>query len=150
MTIKVIEGDLLSAEEDIIAHQVNCMGVMGSGIAKVIRNKYPEVYDQYLNEFKGKSKIELLGECQVIKTSVGKYVANLFGQFNFGGDGKKYTDEEALKGALISLKEFAVENGLSVALPFKIGSDRGGADWNVVYGIIGEVFAEYSVTLYRL
>ena len=30
--LKVIDGDLLDAKEDIIGHQVNCQGVMGSGV----------------------------------------------------------------------------------------------------------------------
>ena len=55
--IKIVKGNLLDATEDIIAHQVNCMGVMGSGLAKQIRNKYPEVYanyKDYLKNYKGK------------------------------------------------------------------------------------------------
>lgn len=35
--IKIIQGDLLEAKENIIAHQVNCKGVMGSGVAKQIK-----------------------------------------------------------------------------------------------------------------
>ncbi|WP_411668007.1 hypothetical protein [Bacillus subtilis] len=38
--IKIIQGDLLEAKENIIAHQVNCKGVMGSGIALQIKKKY--------------------------------------------------------------------------------------------------------------
>lgn len=29
--IKIINGDILKANENIIGHQVNCMGVMGQG-----------------------------------------------------------------------------------------------------------------------
>ncbi|MGF7031816.1 hypothetical protein J2T17_002730 [Paenibacillus mucilaginosus] len=50
----------------------------------------------------------------------------------------------------MELREFARSNGLSAALPYRIGSDRGGADWQVVYGIIEEVFKEDEVTLYKL
>ena len=32
---------------NIICHQVNCQGVMGSGIAKQVREKYPNVYNSY-------------------------------------------------------------------------------------------------------
>ena len=31
--IKVVNGSLLDATEDILCHQVNCQGVMGSGVA---------------------------------------------------------------------------------------------------------------------
>ena len=36
---------------DILCHQVNCQGVMGAGLAKQIRSKYPEVYEQYKEDF---------------------------------------------------------------------------------------------------
>ena len=39
--MEIIEGNLLEAPERIIVHQTNCMGVMGSGIAKQIKAKYP-------------------------------------------------------------------------------------------------------------
>ncbi|UKS30853.1 macro domain-containing protein [Paenibacillus sp. HWE-109] len=150
MSIQVIEGDLLSAAENIIAHQVNCRAKMASGVAKVIRAKYPNAYLQYMELFKNHRSESLLGRCQPVVIGENKYVANLFGQLNYGYGGEKYTNETALKMALISLKAFAVDNSLSVALPYKIGSDRGGADWNEVYKIIDEVFADYEVTLYRL
>ena len=47
--IKIIEGNILNAEEDIICHQVNCRGKMGSGLAKQIRDKYPDVYKEYVD-----------------------------------------------------------------------------------------------------
>jgi O-acetyl-ADP-ribose deacetylase (regulator of RNase III) len=37
------QGDLFAATDlDGIAHGVNCHGQMGAGIAKIIREKYPE------------------------------------------------------------------------------------------------------------
>lgn len=45
--IKTVEGNILDAEEDIICHQVNCKGVMGAGLAKQIKSKYPNVYKDY-------------------------------------------------------------------------------------------------------
>lgn len=37
----VLEGNLLDAPFQFIAHQVNCRGVMGAGLAKQIKQKYP-------------------------------------------------------------------------------------------------------------
>lgn len=145
--IKFVEGDLLEAEEDIIGHQVNCQGVMGSGVAKQIKDRFPVAYNEYKKSFKYTMKKFLLGRCQIIITD--KYIANLFGQFDYGY-GKQQTDYDALKNALMELKWYAKENELTVALPFKIGSDRGGADWNIVYGIIEEVFRDYKITLYKI
>jgi hypothetical protein len=41
--VKIVKGDLLKSDCQYIAHGVNCQGVMNSGIAKQIRDKYPEV-----------------------------------------------------------------------------------------------------------
>lgn len=38
---------------------------------------------------------------------------------------------------------------ISVALPYKIGCGRGGADWEVVYKIIEEELKDYDVELWR-
>ena len=32
---------------DVICHQVNCRGAMNSGVAKAVREKWPEVYVNY-------------------------------------------------------------------------------------------------------
>ena len=53
--MKIIYGDILNITEGIIRQQVNCMGVMGSGLAKQIRNKYPRVYQKYKDFLNDKS-----------------------------------------------------------------------------------------------
>lgn len=54
--MKIIYGDILDITEGIICQQVNCMGVMGSGLAKQIKYKYPRVYYEYSNYLKNKKK----------------------------------------------------------------------------------------------
>ena len=47
--IKIVNGDLLQSNLPLIAHQTNCLGVMGAGIARSIKNKWTDVYTQYAN-----------------------------------------------------------------------------------------------------
>ena len=47
--IKIVNGDLLKADLSIIVHQTNCLGIMGAGIAKSIKNKWNNVFIQYKN-----------------------------------------------------------------------------------------------------
>lgn len=152
--IKIIDGDLLDSNADIIAHQVNCQGKMNSGVAKQIKEKYPRAYDEYfeLCSMHKDHKDFLMGICQIVAVQDSnkcKYVANLFGQLGYGYDGKQYTDLKALKNAMFTLKDnlFQVE---VVAMPYKIGCARGGANWDDVYKIIDEVFKDYTVELWRL
>lgn len=32
--MKIVDGDIFNCDADAILHQVNCQGVMGSGVAK--------------------------------------------------------------------------------------------------------------------
>lgn len=148
--IQIVEGDILSSNEHIVAQQVNCRGVMGAGLAKQIRNKYPIVYDEYnnlCNRFSNKNN--LLGQVQFIKVDRNQIVANIFGQLDFGR-GKVYTDYDALRKGLLEIKEQASVLDYSVAIPYGIGCGLAGGNWEFVYKMIDEVFADYEVTIYRL
>jgi O-acetyl-ADP-ribose deacetylase (regulator of RNase III) len=152
--INYMVGDLLSAKEDIIVHQVNCQGKMGSGIALQIKNKFPSAYNDYMSLFKPKrSRPELLGDVRIsmIKDEkTCKYIAHLFGQEFYGYDGKRYTNYDSLYKGLQYVKDQANQFNKSVAIPYKIGSDRGGADWDIVLKMIEKIFDDYSVTIYKL
>ncbi|WP_239696927.1 macro domain-containing protein [Paenibacillus oryzisoli] len=116
-----------------------------------MKQRYPKVFREYVR-FCNENKGDLLGSCQIVEVDhrMNKYVANLFGQQTFGRDGKKYTNDEALRNALCQLNEFAKANQCSIALPYKIGCDRGGGDWHVILGMMNDIFTEVNVTLYKL
>lgn len=138
-------GNFLDAKVDVFAHQTNCKGVMGSGVAKQIRDKYPEVYPKYQEACQ---KEHMLGKCQLVQTYKGPMVANLFGQDSYGSDGKQYTDYIALRSALNSLADQMLECQLStVAFPHNMGCCRGGGDWDKVAGIINEAFRGKPIRL---
>ena len=144
-------GNLLDAQTDVIAHQVNCQGVMGSGVAKQIKEKWPNVYKKYtyhVNESYLLEKGPLLGQCQLVEILDNKYVANLFGQNRFGYDGKRYTSYDGIYNALTSLAVQMMDNGMeSVAFPYKMSSDRGGADWDIILAMIESVFKNTNITI---
>lgn len=149
--IKVVYGDLMQATEDIIVHQVNCKGVMGSGVAKQIKANFPEVFNEYRGHAHSHDSDELLGTTQfVFSPSKNKIIANVFGQDSFGAS-RRRTFESALIWGLIKVKEFAEDNNMSVAMPYNIGCALGGGDWNTVYEGIQAVFSDFDrdVVLYQ-
>lgn len=152
VVIKLVRGDLFSGPEDVKGHQVNTLGVMGqrgvNNVAAQVRYKYPAVYEAYRTLCLEKGTNELLGLCYCVKVKDG-WIANLFAQRNIGYS-VQYTLYDSLRSSLVQLKGFAKENGLSVALPWGIGCNRGGGSWEVVYKILEEVFDDYDVTLYML
>lgn len=134
----VLPGSCLDSTADVIAHQTNCKGVMGAGIALAIRNKYPEIMPPYQSAC---NTGNMLGKCQLIETVDGQYfIANLFGQAGFGSG--KQTNYDALQSALNSLVEQMCENGLtSVSMPYNIGCGLAGGDWNVVLDMLVKTFS---------
>ena len=144
--VKVIKNDILEAEEKIIVHQVNCF-TMGSGVAKAIYTKFPNVKAEHKSlceKYKDKRE-ELLGKIQLIDCTP-KIVCNLFGQFEYGNDGKQYTIYKHLYYGLETIFQYAKLNELDIAIPYKIGCERGGADWDKVHSKINELAYRYSMT----
>jgi O-acetyl-ADP-ribose deacetylase (regulator of RNase III) len=145
--IKIIKGNILNANEDIICQQVNCKGVMGSGLALQILKKYPEVYGQYKN-FCDKYRWGLLGSVCFVNTK-DKIIACLFGQNDYGRSKRVYTDYCALEKSLTNTKIYAQKENLSIALPHEIGCGLANGDWNVVLDIITRVFDDMDVSIYK-
>lgn len=152
--IKIVNGDLLSVAEGIIGHQVNCQGVMGSGVAKQIKDKYPQAFKEYKDLVDAYTHVEdirhtLLGNVNGVKVQPKLYIANMFGQFKYGYDGKKYTDEEALFKAFKTVRNVAERVDLPVYLPYMIGGYRGGGDWKLIEDYLLTAFEGYEVTLMK-
>lgn len=153
MSVRIVHGDILDSEENLILHQVNCKGVMGGGLAKQIREKWPGVYEEYrracevANIDKNVFNPHLLGKTLYCSVGPAQWVVNLFGQESFGKEaGVVYTDYNALKGCLLSIHDSAWRCGWSIAIPYGIGCGLGGGDWKgVVLPMILDIFEKSSV-----
>lgn len=145
------EGDVLTSSADIIAHQVNCKGVMGAGLAKQIKSKHPKVFAEYrllCNEYKESNDSKLLlGVVQFVESN-SKTFANCFAQWGYNAKIKQ-TKEDYFKQCMVTLEEYAREENLeSVAIPYKIGCGLAGGDWdNEIYPIIMSIFKDSPITL---
>lgn len=165
--VTVVKGDLLDAKETIIAHQVNCQKRMNSGVAKAIREKYPEVFEEYLETKPQLGNVGFVFVPTDKLTGNGITIANMYAQDRYGYDGKQYTDYDAFRmccRCIVSKCRYLEESinkkssyfdtnvniKYSVAMPYKIGSDRGGADWDKIMDILLEVFTDVDLTLYKL
>jgi O-acetyl-ADP-ribose deacetylase (regulator of RNase III) len=166
MCCKEINGSIFDVGAQVIVHQVNCMGVMGSGVAKQVRDRFPSVFLAYHNAVKTLDH-NCLGGCLVVeaKENPGLRIANLFGQYYYRGFKEddlylvdefwkqpeidkqtvkaiRFTNYEAFWSGLVRLKEVLREDETKIAFPYKIGSDRGGADWEVLKEMIKSVFKD--------
>lgn len=136
--MKIIEGNLLEANVDIILHQVNLQGYMGGGIAYQIAQKYPNVEKEYM-DFSHKE----LGRVCFSKTQ--KYVVgNCFSQ-NWYFE----TDYLALRQCLDEVIEYMNINNLkTVAIPYKYGCGIAKGNWEIVSEIFERKIPD--VIIYKL
>jgi O-acetyl-ADP-ribose deacetylase (regulator of RNase III) len=146
MKIEYYNGDLLTSSAPIIMHQCNCLGNMNSGVAKAIKDKWPIVFTEY-EKFCKEIK-HLLGKTLFVEVEEGRYVANLFGQERYGYKGEKYTSYDAIYNCLEHVAGNATNVGIDrVAMPYKMSSDRGGADWDVILAIVKSAFKDTDITV---
>ncbi|MER2009182.1 MAG: Appr-1-p processing protein [Psychrobacillus sp.] len=152
--IKIVEGDLLSITYGIIGHQVNCQGVMGSGVAEQVKGRYPLAFKEYkdlVDEYNQDEDLRhtLLGHVNGVAVDKDLYIANMFGQKKYGYDGGVYTNTNALYQCFKTVRKVAESLGLPVYLPYMIGCYRGGADWKEVENLLLKAFDGYEVTLMK-
>lgn len=140
------KGDLFLAPEDILAHGVNCRGAFGSGVAGRMAREHNRARDRYLHKhlFAGWK----LGDVQFVASN-DKFIANCATQDDFGYKGECLVDYKAIKECMYKVKDFAMENQLSIAIP-KIGAGLAGGDWKIIESILEEVFDYCDVTVYEL
>jgi len=137
--MKIVEGDLLAeVNEGLILQQVNAQGVMGSGFARAIFKRWPEVKELYqdvflMNQFHRGS--DYMGRIQSIQVQPGLFVVNMVAQQFYGKDGKKYTSYDALHTCLSAIATLNAGQNLPIHHPL-IGCGLGGGYWPVVAEII--------------
>ena len=148
--IEIVQGNIFNSGADVICHQVNCRAAMRSGVAKQVRELFPEVFEAYRRHCNTTPNSELLGSvqfCVIDERGNGRFIANIFAQEDFGYDGKQYSDYEALREALdVVNTRFA---GKSIAIPYLMSCHRGGGEWDCVNQIIVDALKDCKVTYYQ-
>lgn len=142
-------GDILAADAEAIVNTVNCVGVMGKGIALQFKLKYPENYRFYKATCDQGRMI--MGKVLVFKnesTSNPKYIINFPTKRHWKGTS---IIEDISKGLDSLIKEITQLKIKSIAIP-ALGSGLGGLDWQQVKSIIIDAFSslpDVNVLLYE-
>lgn len=153
--IKLIEGNLFDSNANIICHQCNCQGVMGSGVALEVKQRFPNVYKSYKKDYEdGKLKLGYVNFTTVKPyTKNFTVIANMCGQDKYGYDNGLYTHYEELQECLNEVLSFAYneyDSKPTIAFPYLMSCHRGGGDWTIVYKMIEETFKDFRVEIWRM
>lgn len=153
--INIVEGDLveatLSGVVDCMLHVTNDVGVMGSGIALQVRNKIPSAFTNYKASITNMQArdIPALG---TVSTSDDNSVINLTCQHSFG-KGIRHIHYGELIHCLTFFRDYITPHmDISstflgkpfpiVGMPYLMGADRAGGDWDTVYEITQAILGE--------
>lgn len=139
MTVKVTQGDLLrQVDVDAIVNTVNCVGVMGKGIALQFKNKWPENFRAYA------------AACAAMEVRPGKmyvfdvgrldkpnYIINFPTKDHWRGKSRVEYIQDGLQDLVVTVQRLAIR---SLAIP-PLGCGNGGLEWNEVRPLIESAFA---------
>lgn len=130
-------GDLFNDDAEAIVNTVNCVGVMGRGIALQFKKRYPENFKKY--EAKCKIGEIVPGRVFVFETNSminPRYIINFPTKRHWRGN----SSIEDIESGLVDLIEVIKTNKIeSIALP-PLGSGLGGLDWSLVKSKIEKAF----------
>lgn len=154
--ITYVKGNLLDSNCDYICHQVNCRGVMGSGIAKQIRDRFPYVYRFYRDRYENVLRInmspdKMLGSADIVRIpNDGRHIVNMYSQRSYGHDGKRYTSYKAFSFILNQLKD-DIPTECTIGFPKYIGCGLGGGNWQIISGLIEDILGDtHNIYIYEL
>ncbi|MCC6651031.1 MAG: macro domain-containing protein [Candidatus Eisenbacteria bacterium] len=139
--IRFTTGDILSSDTEAVVNTVNCVGVMGRGIALRFKDAFPANFDAYTGACKA-GKVEP-GRMFVFETgrlTPPRWVINFPTKRHWRG--KSLLPD--IESGLDALREEIRERGIrSIAIP-PLGCGLGGLDWNDVRPRIVRALSELS------
>ena len=134
-------GDLLSEDAEAIVNTVNCVGVMGRGIALQFKKSYPENFKAYA----AACKLEEVVPGKMFVYDMGgltnpRYIINFPTKRHWRGKSRMEDIDTGLEDLLRLVQGNNIQ---SIALP-PLGSGLGGLQWPDVRARIEQVFADLS------
>ena len=129
--ITPIKGNIFNANTNAIVNTVNCVGVMGKGIALEFKARYPNMFKDYVVACKN-SEVKIGKMWIWNNTATPKYIIN----FPTKEHWQNHSRIEWISSGLDNLKECVQQlNISSLSLP-PLGCGNGGLDFNVIKQII--------------
>lgn len=142
--VKVIVGDLFASNAQTLVNTVNCVGVMGKGVALEFKQRFPEMYDDYVKRCE-RHEVQL-GRPYIFRRDTLPWVLN----FPTKGHWRSVTKLDDIVAGIRFLIDHYEEWGItSLAVP-PLGCGNGQLEWRIVgptlYRCLSEI--EVPVELY--
>ena len=142
--IEYKNGDILREDVEAIVNTVNCVGIMGRGLALQFKNKFPQNFKEYQlactnNEVQlGKMFVHQTG--QLINP---KYIINFPTKGHWKQNSKIEDISNGLDDLITIIEKYSIK---SIAIP-PLGSGLGGLDWKMVKKLIEKKLKNINCTV---
>ena len=127
MTIQYVKGDLLKQDVDAIVNTVNCVGVMGKGIALQFKNKWPGNFKAYKAACDRKEvrpgKMFVYDSGGLVKPN---FIINFPTKDHWRGKSRLEFIRDGLRDLVEVIRRLRIR---SIAVP-PLGCGNGGLDWD--------------------
>lgn len=149
--LKVVEGNLLDLAEagdfDIIVQGCNCWCTMGSGIAKQIRERYPQAYEADCGSVPGDyGKLGNYTQARAVRANGTAFsIVNAYTQFNFNRAGENADVFEYISFKLILQKLAHQFPGARFGFPM-IGMGLAGGNKTAIMNLLADFAGEIRKT----
>ncbi len=144
--LKYVDGDFFDYDTDIRVNTVNCVGVMGAGVALAFKNKYPKMYREYVNKCKKKE----VKPGEPYDWSEGDLLSKKITIINFPTKDhwRKKSEYEYVEKGLKWLKDYlSNRKNESITLP-ALGCGHGGLDWLRVKKMIEDYLSDSPAEIF--
>ena len=134
--IEYKQGDILREDTEALVNTVNCVGVMGRGIALQFKNAFPENFKAYAAACKNEEVQP--GQMLVFETGQltnPRYIINFPTKRHWRGKSRIEDIKSGLEALVNTIRQY---NIVSVAIP-PLGSGLGGLEWSEVKLHIEEI-----------
>lgn len=141
-------GDLLVGPERCICHGCNAQKKMRSGVAAIIREKYPKAYDDYV---KYAEEVGLKVGNIIVSDNQDRIIINAITQQFYGRDPNTvYVSYDGMRSCIQKINQYAKENGIAdVAMPL-IGAGLANGSWKVISQIIEDESVDFQPIVYLI
>ncbi len=126
-------GNMFDVDADVLVNTINCVGVMGCGVALEFKKRYPNMFREYCRACK--SNEILPGTLWYFRASDHKLIVNFPTKDHWRERSRYSYISSGLKQ--LKLLVMKLSKGSSIAVP-ALGCGHGGLDWNVVLPLINE------------
>lgn len=136
---KVLIGDLFASQAQVLVNTVNCVGIMGKGVAQEFKKRYPAMFKDYVSRCED-SQVRI-GEPYLYRYVVGAWVLNFPTKRHWRSASRVADIESGLDHLVAHLDEWGIR---SLALP-PLGCGNGGLSWEEVGPLIYRKLAHLPV-----